>query len=198
LENVYHPKRGIYMTEKQVEIATFAGGCFWCMVQPFDTQPGIEEVLSGYIGGVTENPTYEEVRAGVTGHTEAVQITYDSTVFPYERLVNLFWQQIDPTDADGQFGSRGSSYRTAILYHSDEQREVAELSKEALIQSGRFQKPIVTEIAAATTFYPAEAYHQDYYKKNPEKYTAFKEESGRAPFIRTNWDNKILHESLEK
>jgi peptide methionine sulfoxide reductase msrA/msrB len=186
------------MTEKQVEIATFAGGCFWCMVQPFDTQPGIEEVLSGYIGGVTENPTYEEVRAGVTGHTEAVQITYDSTVFPYERLVNLFWQQIDPTDADGQFGSRGSSYRTAILYHSDEQREVAELSKEALIQSGRFQKPIVTEIAAATTFYPAEAYHQDYYKKNPEKYTAFKEESGRAPFIRTNWDNKILHESLEK
>ncbi len=186
------------MAEKKVEIATFAGGCFWCMVQPFDTQPGIEKVISGYIGGVTENPTYEEVRAGVTGHTEAVQITYDPAVFPYEKLVNIFWQQIDPTDAGGQFGSRGSSYRTAILYHHEEQRQVAELSRESLIQSGHFQKPIVTEIVEATIFYPAEDYHQDYYQKNPEKYTAFKEESGRAPFIRTHWNDKVLSESLEK
>jgi len=191
-------KRGIKMAEKQVEIATFAGGCFWCMVQPFDTQPGIEKVVSGYIGGVTENPTYEEVCAGDTGHTEAVQITYDPTVFSYEKLVDLYWQQIDPTDADGQFGSRGTSYRTAILYHHEEQRKVAELSKEALINSGRFQKPIVTEIVEATVFYPAEDYHQDYYQKNPEKYTIFKEVSGRAPFIRENWNEKLVEPSLKK
>ena len=186
------------MTEKKVELATFAGGCFWCMVQPFDTQPGIEKVVSGYIGGVTENPTYEEVRAGVTGHTEAVQITYDPTVFSYEKLVDVYWQQIDPTDADGQFGSRGTSYRTAIIYHHEEQRQVAERSKEALIQSGRFEKPIVTEIVEATIFYPAEDYHQDYYQKNPEKYKVFKEESGRAPFIRENWNEKLVEASLKK
>ncbi|KXH81935.1 peptide-methionine (S)-S-oxide reductase MsrA [Sporosarcina sp. HYO08] len=173
------------------EIATFAGGCFWCMVQPFDTQPGIEKVVSGYIGGTTENPTYEEVRAGITGHTEAVQITYDPTIFPYEQLVEIYWQQIDPTDAEGQFRSRGSSYRTVIFYHSEEQRKIAEQSKQALIESDRFSKPIVTTIEPATTFYLAEEYHQDYYQKNPDQYAVFKEESGRAPFIRENWKSIV-------
>ena len=175
------------MTEKKVELATFAGGCFWCMVQPFDTQPGIEKVVSGYIGGVTENPTYEEVRAGGTGHIEAVQITYDPTVFSYEKLVDLYWQQIDPTDADGQFGSRGTSYRTAIIYHHEEQRQVAERSKEALIESGRFEKPIVTEIVEATIFYPAEDYHQYYYKKEPQRYQSYQVGSGRKAFQERHW-----------
>ncbi|MHA6260618.1 peptide-methionine (S)-S-oxide reductase MsrA [Sporosarcina sp. CAU 1771] len=179
------------MTNNNYEVATFAGGCFWCMVQPFDTQPGIEKVISGYIGGVTENPTYEEVCAGVTGHTEAVQITYDPAIYPYKKLVELYWQQIDPTDAGGQFGSRGSSYRTEIIYHNAQQKEIAEQSKEELINSGRFDKPIVTEIVEAKTFYPAEDYHQGYYRKNPEKYSNFKEQSGRAPFIRENWKVKV-------
>lgn len=180
----------ILMVERKhdyYEVATFAGGCFWCMVQPFDTQPGIEKVISGYIGGTTENPTYEDVRAGITGHTEAVQITYDPTIFPYERLVEIYWQQIDPTDAEGQFRSRGSSYRTVIFYHSEEQKKIAEQSKQALIASGRFSKPIVTTIERASTFYLAEEYHQNYYQKNPDHYEIFKEESGRAPFIRENW-----------
>jgi len=183
------------MTKNKVELATFAGGCFWCMVQPFDTQPGIEQVVSGYTDGHVENPVYEDVKAGITGHTEAVQITYDPTIFPYEKLVELFWQQIDPTDAEGQFGSRGTSYRTAIFYHTEEQRNTAEQSKQALADSGRFQRPIVTEILEASTFYLAEDYHQDYYRKNQDAYKSFKETSGRAPFIRENWkkEEPLLH-----
>ena len=175
---------------RQLEVATFAGGCFWCMVQPFDTQPGIESVISGYTGGTVENPKYEDVRAGVTGHTEAVEITFDPAIFPYEKLVTLFWQQIDPTDSEGQFGSRGSSYRTVIFYHNENQKKIAEQSKQALIDSGRFKKPIVTEVLAAETFYHAEDYHQQYYEKNPDLYATFKEESGRAPFIRENWQEE--------
>ena len=178
------------MTKNRVELATFAGGCFWCMVQPFDTQPGIKKVVSGYTDGHIENPVYEDVKAGVTGHTEAVQITFDPAIFPYTKLIELFWQQIDPTDADGQFGSRGTSYRTAIFYHTEEQRLEAELSKQALAASGRFQQPIVTEILEESAFYLAEDYHQDYYQKNPEKYKVFKETSGRAPFIRDNWKKR--------
>lgn len=147
------------------QLATFAGGCFWCMVSPFDELPGILKVVSGYTGGHTENPTYEEVCSDTTGHYEAVQITYDPEVFPYEKLLELFWQQIDPTDEGGQFYDRGTSYRTAIFYHTEEQRELAEQSKAALAASGRFDKPIVTPIIPASTFYEAEEYHQDYYKK---------------------------------
>lgn len=172
---------------RNLEKATFAGGCFWCMVKPFDEQPGIESVLSGYTGGNKENPTYKEVCTETTGHYEAVQITYDSNVFPYERLVELFWQQIDPTDAGGQFYDRGGSYQTAIFYHTDEQKQIAEASKETLQNSGRFDHPIVTPIIPAKPFYPAEEYHQDYYKKNPAHYNRYRIGSGRQTFIEQNW-----------
>ncbi|THE11620.1 peptide-methionine (S)-S-oxide reductase [Bacillus timonensis] len=169
------------------ELATFAGGCFWCMVQPFDELPGIIDVVSGYTGGHKDNPTYEEVCSNTTGHYEAVQITYDPNVFPYTKLLDLFWQQIDPTDAHGQFGDRGESYKTAIFYHTEEQKRLAEESKQALENSKKFSKPIVTEISEASVFYPAEEYHQGYYKKNSFHYNMYKEGSGRAGFIRENW-----------
>lgn len=178
------------MEEKHVEKATFAGGCFWCMVKPFDEQPGIEKVTSGYTGGTTKNPTYEEVCAGHTGHTEAVQIIYDPKKFSYEKLLDVFWQQIDPTDAAGQFYDRGSSYRPAIFYYNEEQRRQAEASKHALATSGRFQKPIVVNIEPAAAFYPAEDYHQSFYEKNPERYASYHEGSGRAAFIRAHWGDK--------
>lgn len=180
------------------EQATFAGGCFWCMVSPFDEQPGIIEVVSGYIGGNTKNPTYEEVCTNRTGHYEAVQITFDPEIFPYRKLLELFWQQIDPTDTGGQFNDRGLSYRTAIFYHNDVQREDAERSKYELENSGRFQQPIVTEILPASTFYKAEEKHQDYYKKNPFHYNLYKEGSGRSRFIRENWKNRKSDEQLRK
>lgn len=169
------------------ELATFAGGCFWCMVQPFEEQPGIIKVRSGYTGGHKPNPTYEEVCSDTTGHYEAVQIEFDPALFPYERLVELFWQQIDPTDPGGQFHDRGDSYRAAIFYHSEAQRQVAEGSKQALAESGRFDKPIATQILPAATFYEAEEYHQGYYKKNAAHYQRYKVGSGRAAFIKQHW-----------
>ncbi|MGX2960129.1 peptide-methionine (S)-S-oxide reductase MsrA [Peribacillus sp. JNUCC 23] len=175
---------------RNLEKATFAGGCFWCMVKPFDEQPGIESVLSGYTGGNKENPTYKEVCSETTGHYEAVQITYDPNVFPYERLVELFWQQIDPTDAGGQFYDRGGSYQTAIFYHTAEQKQMAEASKETLQNSGRFNHPIVTPIIPAKPFYLAEEYHQDYYKKNPAHYNRYRIGSGRQTFIEQNWGSR--------
>ncbi|MBY0095894.1 peptide-methionine (R)-S-oxide reductase MsrB [Mesobacillus maritimus] len=183
---------------EQFEKATFAGGCFWCMVQPFDEQPGIKEVVSGYTGGHKENPTYEEVCSDTTGHYEAVQITFDPEVFPYKKLLELFWQQIDPTDEGGQFNDRGLSYRTAIFYHNEAQKEMAEESKAQVGSSGRFQKPIVTAILPASTFYPAEEKHQDYYKKNSFHYNLYKEGSGRARFIRENWKRTKSDEELRK
>lgn len=178
------------MTNEKNEIATFAGGCFWCMVKPFDQQPGIEKVLSGYTGGHKENPTYEEVCTDTTGHYEAVQITFDPTIFPYEKLLEIFWQQHDPTDAGGQFYDRGSSYKPAIFYHDQNQKRLAEESKQKLQKSGRFKKPIMTDILPAKPFYTAEEYHQDFYKKNPVRYQAYQEGSGRANFIRTYWGEK--------
>lgn len=175
------------MEEKRLELATFAGGCFWCMVTPFEEQPGIYKVVSGYTGGRKENPTYEEVCSGTTGHFEAVQITFDPAVFPYERLLELYWQQIDPTDPGGQFHDRGDNYRTAIFYHTEEQRRLAEASKAALEASGRFDKPIVTLILPAGPFYPAEEYHQDYHRKNPTHYKQYRAASGRDAFIREHW-----------
>lgn len=185
------------MTER-LELATFAGGCFWCMVEPFDEQPGIIEVVSGYTGGHKENPTYEEVCSETTGHYEAVQITFDPEIFPYEKLLALFWQQIDPTDAGGQFNDRGTSYRTAIFYHNENQKELAEASKAALASSGRFDKPIVTQILPAGPFYRAEEKHQHYYKKNSFHYRLYKEGSGRARYIRENWKNRKSKDELRQ
>lgn len=175
------------MTDKNIERATFAGGCFWCMVTPFEQMPGIRKVTSGYTGGHVENPTYEEVCSDTTGHAEAVQIEFDPNIIPYQKLVELFWQQIDPTDAEGQFHDKGHSYRTAIFYHTEEQKKIAEQSKKELQESGRFGKPIVTEIVPATPFYPAEEYHQDYYKKNPLRYKMYRKGSGRDAFIERHW-----------
>ncbi|MBD1381583.1 peptide-methionine (S)-S-oxide reductase MsrA [Bacillus sp. IB182487] len=173
-----------------MEVATFAGGCFWCMVKPFDEQPGIIQVISGYTGGELENPTYEQVCSNKTGHVEAVQITFNPDVFPYKKLLDLFWQQIDPTDSGGQFGDRGESYRTAIFYHDESQKELAERSKQELEQSGRFNNPIATSIVPAKPFYQAEEYHQDYYKKNPLHYNRYKVGSGRAGFIEKHWGDR--------
>lgn len=169
------------------QIATFAGGCFWCMVKPFDEQPGIEDVISGYTGGQVENPTYQQVCSETTGHLEAVQITFDSDVYPYEKLVETYWTLIDPTDAGGQFYDRGESYTTAIFYHNDEQKKIAEESKMRLEQSEKFKKPIAVKILPAKAFYPAEEYHQQYYKKNPMHYERYQIGSGRAAFIQQHW-----------
>lgn len=186
------------MVGKQVELATFAGGCFWCMVSPFEEMPGIIKVVSGYTGGHTENPTYEQVCSETTGHYEAVQISYDPTIFPYEKLLDIYWRQIDPTDAGGQFHDRGDSYRTAIFYHTEEQQEKAITSKQALQNSGRFDKPIVTEILPASTFYPAEDYHQGYHRKNAFRYSLYRKGSGRDDFIARHWTAKIDPSELRK
>lgn len=167
--------------------ATFAGGCFWCMVSPFEEQPGIHGIISGYMGGTVENPTYEQVKTGETGHLEVVQITFDPAIFPYEKLLELYWPQIDPTDDDGQYIDRGSQYRTAILYHNEEQHQLALKSKEELANSGRFDKPIVTEIRPAGVFYPAEEYHQNYHRKNPKEYKEERIISGRDAFHDQHW-----------
>lgn len=169
------------------QLATFAGGCFWCMVSPFDEYPGVVQVLSGYTGGSQPNPTYEQVCRGSTGHVEAVQITYDPAVLPYETLLAMFWRQIDPTDPGGQFCDQGESYKTAIFYHNDAQKEAAEASKRALDASGRFAAPVVTPILAAAEFWPAEDYHQGFYKKNPAHYQSYRRSSGRNEFIKKHW-----------
>lgn len=169
-------------------LATFAGGCFWCMVKPFDQWDGIEKVVSGYMGGHLQNPTYEDVKSGTSGHVEVVQITFDERVFSYEELLNIYWMQIDPTDAGGQFHDRGESYQTVIFVHDEQQREQAEASKAALAASGRFKKPIVTQIREADVFYEAEAYHQDYYKREKAHYEQDRKQSGRDEFLEAHWE----------
>ncbi|CAJ1314410.1 peptide-methionine (S)-S-oxide reductase MsrA [Paenibacillus sp. PK4536] len=185
------------MSNSQYEKATFAGGCFWCMVSPFEELPGIISIRSGYTGGHTENPTYKEVCTETTGHAEAVQIVYDPAIFPYTKLLELYWQQIDPTDEGGQFYDRGSSYRTTIYYHTEEQRELAEISKQEVAASGRFDKPIVTPIEPAQTFYEAEEYHQDYHKKNTGHYKRYRKGSGRDAFINEHWSTKLDKSDLK-
>lgn len=180
------------------ELATFAGGCFWCMVSPFDELPGIIKVVSGYTGGHKVNPTYKEVCSETTGHKEAVQITFDPTIFPYKKLLEQYWASVDPTDAGGQFYDRGESYGTAIYYHSEAQKAAAEASKKALAESGRFSQPIVTPILAAVTFYPAEDYHQDYHKKNTAHYKGYRQGSGRDRFIEKHWNPEVDKEILKK
>lgn len=172
-----------------IKKAIFAGGCFWCMVKPFDTLPGIKKVVSGYTGGNVANPTYEQVASHTTGHTEAVEISYDPEVISYEQLVEIYWQQTDPTDAMGQFQDRGDSYRPVIYVQNDQERAIAEASKERLANSGRFDRPIVTKIEAAQPFYPAETEHQDFYKKNPWRYQ-IEEQGGRETFIHDHWQAK--------
>ncbi|MEN0643701.1 peptide-methionine (S)-S-oxide reductase MsrA [Alkalicoccobacillus gibsonii] len=172
-----------------MEKATFAGGCFWCMVQPFDEQPGIHSIISGYTGGSVQDPTYKQVKTGETGHYEAVEIVFEPDVFPYQKLLDLFWVQIDPTDAGGQFQDRGDQYRTAIFYHTEEQKQLAEQSKQHLEDSKRFAKPIVTDILPADTFFPAEEEHQDFYKKERKAYKEDRKQSGRDEFIEENWNN---------
>lgn len=178
------------MEKSEYELATFAGGCFWCMVKPFDQYQGIIKVISGYTGGHKVNPTYQEVCSETTGHYEAVQITFDPHLISYEELLNIFWQQIDPTDESGQFYDRGQSYETVIFYHNLEQQKIAEKSKEILQASGRFKNPIATKILPANVFYPAEDYHQDFYKKNPARYESYRIGSGRDSFIRVHWGNE--------
>lgn len=171
------------------ETAIFAGGCFWCMVKPFDTYPGIIKVESGYTGGHVANPTYEQVKTGKTGHTEAVRITFDPNIISYDQLVTIYWHQTDPTDAMGQFQDRGDNYRPVIFVANEEQRKVATASKQRLQDSGEFDKPIVTQIEDAKPFYLAEDYHQDFYKKNPER-MKLQEAGGREAFKKAHWANK--------
>lgn len=172
---------------KKIEKATFAGGCFWCMVKPFDEREGIISIVSGYTGGHVENPTYEEVCTDTTGHSEAVQITYDPELMTYSELLDIYWPLIDPTDPGGQFHNRGVSYQTAIYYHNDEQKQLAEQSKKELEEKAIFTKPIVTPIKEASVFYEAEEYHQDFYKKDPEHYQAYRLKSGRDKFVDKHW-----------
>ena len=175
---------------KDLMVATFAGGCFWCMEYPFESLEGVYDVIPGYTGGVRKKPTYEEVSSGKTGHVEAVLISYNPEKISYKTLLDVFWQQIDPTDEGGQFADRGSHYQTAIFYHSDEQKKLAQFSKDELAKSGRFKQPIVTKLLEATDFYPAEQYHHDYYKKNPVHYQSYKRLSGRAGFLKETWPDK--------
>jgi peptide methionine sulfoxide reductase msrA/msrB len=181
-------QKGVGMTR----IATFAGGCFWCLEADFEKVPGVEKAISGYTGGHTKNPSYKEVSTGTTGHAEAVQVYYDPSKITYQELLEFFWRHIDPTDPGGQFADRGSQYRTAIFYHDEEQRRLAEESKQALSMSGRFDKPIVTEIVPFTKFYEAEDYHQDYYQKQSSGYRLYRSGSGRDRFLGETWQKKAV------
>jgi len=173
--------------ETRYEKATFAGGCFWCMEPPFDELPGVISTTSGYTGGQKKNPTYEEVSAGGTGHAESVEIVFDPAKVTYQQLLDVFWKNIDPITPDRQFCDVGSQYRSAIFYHSDEQKRLAQASKKAIDDSGRFKQPVVTEIVAAAPFYRAEEYHQDYYKKNPIRFKYYKFGCGRAKRLEQLW-----------
>jgi peptide methionine sulfoxide reductase msrA/msrB len=173
--------------DKMLKIATFAGGCFWCTEADFEKLPGVVKVISGYTGGHKENPSYGKVSSGTTGHVEAVQVYYDPSKVTYTELLDYFWKHIDPTDSGGQFVDRGSQYRSVIFYHDEEQKRLAEKSKEALSKSGRFNKPIVTEILKFTKFYEAENYHQDYYKTHSLKYKFYRYRSGRDQFLEKVW-----------
>ena len=175
------------------EKATFAGGCFWCMEHPFDEIPGVVSVTSGFTGGHKKNPTYEEVTAGGTGHTESVQVVYDPSKVTYTKLLNIFWHNIDPTAKDRQFCDSGHQYRSAIFYHNEEQHRLALQSKADLEKSKTFKEPVVTEIVQATEFYPAEEYHQHYYKKNPIRYKFYRSSCGRDRRLKELWGSAAGH-----
>jgi len=181
------------MAATNLEKATFAGGCFWCMEHPFDEIPGVVSVTSGYTGGHKKNPTYEEVSAGGSGHAESVQIVYDPSKVTYERLLNVFWHNIDPTAKDRQFCDSGYQYRSAIFYHNDKQHRLALQSKVLLEKNKTFKEPVVTEVVQATEFYPAEDYHQHYYKKNPIRYKYYRSGCGRDQKLKELWGNAVGH-----
>src|SRR3984893_7392348 len=170
--------------------AIFAGGCFWCIQPAFDKAKGVIKTVVGYSGGTQPNPTYELVTAEKTGYRESIEVIYDPAKISYDQLLDIYWRQIDPTQADGQFTDIGPSYRAAIFYGNDDEKKIAEVSKEKLARSGKFNKPIATEILPAMKFYPAEAYHQKYYQQNPEHFEAFEEGSGRVSFKKKTWENK--------
>jgi len=175
----------------ETKLATFAGGCFWCMVDAFEKLPGVESVTAGFTGGTEENPSYVDVvMVGDTGHIEAVQVMYTPALCSYAKLLNVFWRQIDPTDNGGQFADRGEIYSTAIFYHNEEQKKLAEQSQKALQDSGLFSAPVVTGILPAMPFYPAEEFHQGYHKKNPEFYCQYRIDSGRDDFLDKIWRNE--------
>ncbi|MDC7240826.1 MAG: peptide-methionine (R)-S-oxide reductase MsrB [Spirochaetales bacterium] len=175
------------MNNPEYEKATFAGGCFWCTESDFQKMPGIKEVISGYSGGRVENPSYEEVSSGKTGHLEVIQIYFDPEVISYSQLLDKLWRVMDPTDAGGSFVDRGEQYTSAIFYHSENQRVEAEASKKALDESGVFDRPVVTQIRKFEALYPAEDYHQDYFIKNPVRYKYYRSNSGRDQFIKEVW-----------
>ncbi|PYQ13576.1 MAG: peptide-methionine (S)-S-oxide reductase [Acidobacteria bacterium] len=182
------PKNGRDQTmDGEPKIATFAGGCFWCMEPPFDKLEGVISTTSGYTGGHTVNPTYEEVCSGTTGHAEALQVTYDPLRVSYEKLLDVFWHNIDPVARDRQFCDVGEQYRSAIFYHDEGQRRLAEASKKELEKSGKLHASIATQIVPASAFYPAEEYHQDYYKKNPLRYKFYRFNCGRDQRLREIW-----------
>ena len=169
------------------EVAIFAGGCFWCMEHPFDSIPGVQSVTSGYAGGTKVNPTYEEVSSGSTGHAESVKVVYDPKLVSYQKLLYVFWRNVDPLTREGQFCDFGTQYRTAIFYTTAEQKRLAEASKVELEKAGRFKRPIVTEITQAGTFYPAEGYHQHFYKTNPVRYNLYRFNCGRDNRLEELW-----------
>lgn len=172
---------------KTQALATFAGGCFWCMQPAFDETPGVLSTSVGYTGGTTANPTYEQVCSGTTGHAESIQVTYDPRKISYPQLLEVFWRNVNPTTPNRQFADVGTQYRTAIFYHTEDQHRQAIASKEQLGASGKFSTPIVTEIVASQTFYPAEAYHQHYYKKNALRYKLYTVGSGRNSYLQKTW-----------
>ncbi|MCB2213196.1 peptide-methionine (S)-S-oxide reductase MsrA [bacterium] len=180
------------MSDTHTAVATFAGGCFWCMEPPFQQLDGVIDVVAGFTGGSEKDPSYMDVVNGRTGHRESAQVTYDPSVVSYEKLLYTYWRNIDPTDKYGQFADRGDHYKTAIFYHNEEQKRLAEESKRELEKSGKFDDPIVTEVLPVTEFYKAEDYHQDYYKKNPLHYNAYKKGSGREGYIKRTWKDEPM------
>jgi len=182
---------GTAQSQTTLSTATFAGGCFWCMEPPYDEIPGVISTTSGYIGGQKKNPTYEEVSSGRTGHTEAVQVVYDPKKVSYQKLLDVFWMNIDPTTPNAQFCDHGSQYRSGIFYHNEEQMRLALASRDQIERTKRFREPIVTEITKAATFYPAEDYHQDYYKKNPLRYKFYRANCGRDQRLEQLWGKSV-------
>jgi peptide methionine sulfoxide reductase msrA/msrB len=182
-------------SHKGLQVATFAGGCFWCTEADFEKVKGVKDVISGYTGGHVDDPTYKQVSHGGTGHFESVQVYYDPKVVSYGQLLDYFWRHVNPTDAGGQFVDRGDSYRSAIFYHNEQQRQQAERSKAELEKSGQFSKPIVTGIYKFSKFWKAEEYHQDYFKKNPIRYKFYRYNSGRDQFLKSAWKKDVFHQS---
>lgn len=192
--NSYADKNSSVATSAKLEglsVATFAGGCFWCTESDFEKLPGVATVISGFSGGHVVNPSYEAVSSGSTGHVESVQVYYDPDKISYETLLDAFWRMVDPTDNGGQFVDRGEQYRTLIFYHTEEQKQQAELSRKTLNESGRYQAPVITEIRKFEAFYPAEDYHQDYYKKDAVRYKYYRYHSGRDEYLKKTWGDDL-------